>query len=301
MTGAPSDEQAWSDYWRGRPSGCLPDASPLLERLFREEWCRFAVFLPERASVLDLASGSGAVLRWLLEAKPDLDLVGVDLADPLPAPPRGVRAMLGGVAMERLPFEPETFDAIVSQFGLEYGDLDASAAEAARVVRPGGTMALITHHAAGPLVAHNRTRAAGLKWALDEARLTERAARAINADQRAALASAPATGAAMFGPRSAAWEIAEAIARAVRLPGIDLRVTLATLERKARGEIQRITALETAAAGIAEPGLLEALLNGAGFDLVDQHPVVHAPDGVRSDGVTPAGPTVADFWMFRRR
>lgn len=291
MTGAPTSTEAWSDYWSGRPSGCLPDASSPLERIFRDAWCRVAQPLPERARVLDLASGSGDVLRWMLAARPDLDLTGIDLADPLPPPPPGVSAMLGGVAMENLPFEPATFDAIVSQFGLEYGALDRCAAEAARVLRPGGTMALVTHHAAGPIVAHNRTRAAGLKWALDAARLIERAAEAVTSDQRAAVNAAPATAAAMFGPRSAAWEIAEAISRAVRMPRSAVSGTLVTLERKARGEMQRITTLETAAAAIAEPGLFQAVLDRQGFDLVEQHAVVHRP----------AGLTVADFWRFRRR
>lgn len=296
MTGAPSSREAWSDYWSGRPSGCLPDASSPLERAFRDEWCRVAGALPERARVLDLASGSGAVLGWLLEARPDLDLTGIDLADPLPPPPPGVSVMLGGVAMESLPFEPATFDAIVSQFGLEYGELDPSVAQAARVLRRGGTMALVTHHAAGPIVAHNRTRAAGLKWALDEARLIERAAQAVSSDQRTAINSAPGAAAAMFGPRSAAWEIAEAIARALRMPRFALPGTLATLERKARGEMQRINTLETAAATIAGPGLLQAALDRRGFELVEQHPVVHMPGGLTPDRLT-----IADFWMFRRR
>lgn len=289
MTRVPSSREAWSDYWRGRPGGCLPEASSPLDRAFRDEWHRVAAALPERARLLDLATGNGAVLRWLIEARSDLDLMGVDLADPLPPAPRG-SATLGGVAMESLPFEPSTFDAIVSQFGLEYGELDLSVAEAARVLREGGTLALVTHHAAGPIVAHNRRRAAGLEWALDEAHLIKRAASAVSGDDRRALSAAPGAASQMFGEGSAAWEFAEAIARALRMPQFALPATLATLEKKARGEMQRIATLESAAAAIGAPGRLRSVIERHGFAMVERHPVVHSPDGM----------TVADFWMFTR-
>ncbi len=291
MTRAPSSRQAWSDYWSERPSGCLPEASSPLDRAFRDEWHRVAAALPERARLLDLASGNGAVLRWLIEARADLDLTGVDLADPLPPPPPGVSAMLGGVAMESLPFDSSSFDAITSQFGLEYGNLDPCAAEAARVLRAGGIFALVTHHAAGPIVAHNRTRAAGLIWALDEARLIERAARATTRKERSLAISAPGVARDKFGDGSAAWEFAEAIARALRMPQFALAGTLATLERKARGEVRRIATLEAAATSIAKPEYLATLLGGHGFELAEQHPITHSRDGL----------TIANFWMFARR
>lgn len=285
--------QAWNDYWRGQQRGCLPESSSTLDAALRAEWHRLALALPDKSRVIDLATGNGVVLRWLHEVRPDLDLTGVDLADPLPPPPPG-SVTKGGVAMEHLPFPDASFDAAVSQFGFEYGTLDEVAAEVARVLHPGGTANLVTHHADGPIVAHNRARAAGLAWVLDNAAMSHHA-RALSGESRRAIEQGPRLAAARFGAGSAGWQLAEAIARVVREGGmpLDARATemLERLERMARGEIARIAALEQASAAIAAESALDACLARHALILTDRHPLVHAPDGL----------TIANCWTFERR
>src|SRR5690606_2563076 len=50
------------------------------------------------------------------------------------------------VQAEELPFEYGAFSLAVSQYGIEYSDLDRSLAELARTVRPGGSIAVLVHH-----------------------------------------------------------------------------------------------------------------------------------------------------------
>jgi SAM-dependent methyltransferase len=111
--------------------------------------------LPIGAHVLDLGCGTGAVGRALLKKSPGIRVSGVDLARIPPSGTGGLK-LLSNIAMEKLPFEAASFDAVVSQFGYEYGNPDHSAISIARVLAPGGQLSLLIHHPEGPLVAGMR-------------------------------------------------------------------------------------------------------------------------------------------------
>lgn len=117
--------------------------------LYDESYGLLARQLPRGARVLDAACGPGTVARRLLGWRPDLQLLGVDLA------PRMVelaRAAVPGARFEvgdcrQLPGEPASWDAIVCAFGLPYlspADAQAFIAQAARQLRPGGLLYLST-------------------------------------------------------------------------------------------------------------------------------------------------------------
>ena len=292
MTQALSKAEAWNDFWRGQQGGCLPEASSSVDAALRAQWHNFAATLPRGAKTLDLATGNAVVLRWLREARDDLELIGVDLADALPEPPPGI-VTRAGVALEALPFPDGSFDAAVSQFGFEYADVEQGASEAARVLRGGGMLSLVTHHAAGPIVAQNRRRATGLRWVLEEARLVD-LARSQGATAPRELESYARAAIERFGAGSAGWQLAEAIAQVSRNSrGVSDRQAAAMLdrlERMARGELQRIGALEQASEAVAVEGWLETILARHGFRLIEHARVTHAPDGL----------ILADFRSFRR-
>ena len=292
MTETPK-AQAWNDYWRGQQRGCLPESSSTLDAALRAEWHRVALALADKARVIDLATGNGVVLRWLREVRPDLDLTGVDLADPLPPPPPGSvtngRRGDGAFAFPRRQLRRRRQPVRVRIWRARRGRSRGRAR-----APPGGTANLITHHADGPIVAHNRARAAGLAWVLDDAAMGAHA-HALSAESRHAIEQGPRLAAARFGAGSAGWQLAEAIARVVRDGGtpLDARAIamLDQLERMARGEISRIAALEQASAAIAAEGELEACLAQPWSDPHRHAPVVHAPDGL----------TIANCWTFERR
>ncbi|GAB4471199.1 MAG: hypothetical protein OHK0018_00810 [Erythrobacter tepidarius] len=254
-----NDAAAWSDFWAiqaGAPQGgCLPQRWAAIEAAQAAVWRGFIAGLREDAKVLDLATGDGRVLGWMRAARADLALTGIDLAPNLPAPPEGTRT-LGGVAMEKLPFADGEFAAVVSQFGFEYGDAVKVAAEIARVLAPGGVVGLMVHRGDGPILEHNRARRAAIDWALGEQRLGATVRQALDAPnggpQIAAQVAAAIglVGARRFGEHSPAWEIPEALRRAVLL-GVEagreaILATIAEIEARAANEVGRIASLERA-------------------------------------------------------
>lgn len=296
---------AWDDFWgtahRGdqRPAGCLPSQMDPVSKQQCAAWQAFASLLPHHGRVLDLATGDGRVLGWLHGTRPDLELTGIDLAAQLPAAPAGT-ATHAGVAMEALPFTDGSFDSIVSQFGLEYADLPLAAREIDRVLGPEGLVGVVTHRLDGPILAHNLARAEHIRWVLDEQQLPARAKAAVAARLPgsvavpAELAAIPALGARMFGPRSAAWEIAEAIRRAMdygrhdSVAGVANLVT--TIEQRARSEIARIEDLARACTQTGPGGALEAAMAACGLVQSESKELVSQFDGR----------AFADFRLFQR-
>jgi demethylmenaquinone methyltransferase / 2-methoxy-6-polyprenyl-1,4-benzoquinol methylase len=102
--------------------------------------------------VLDVASGTAAVAIELARADPARTVVGVDQSPEMLA--AGVervahaglsdRIELREARAEDLPFAAEEFDAVTFTYLLRYvDDVPATLRELARVVRPGGTMAML--------------------------------------------------------------------------------------------------------------------------------------------------------------
>jgi SAM-dependent methyltransferase len=114
-------------YERGRPR--YP--SEVLELLLSR--------LPAGAPVLDLAAGTGALTRPLLEA--GLEVVAVEpVAEMRAALPRQVRALEG--TAEAIPLAAEEVDAVVVGQAFHWFDGDAALPEIHRVLRPEGLLAL---------------------------------------------------------------------------------------------------------------------------------------------------------------
>ncbi len=284
MSTKPNQSDVWTDFWaetaRGDSAatggGCLPTHSPVLEDAQKAAWFGFIAKLPKSARLLDLATGDGRVLKWMLARRRDLKLTGVDLAPELPDAPRGTK-LRGGVAMESLPFPDARFQAVTSQFGFEYGDVEATAVEIARVLRPGGRIGLLVHRGDGPILGHNLSRAQAISWALDEKSAIGRARSALTMGPGGLqLALDAATDAARggerrFGQHSPGWEIPEAVRRTLimgRQAGVpSMLATLSSIERHARNEIGRIDSLARACATADDRERLVAAFAAAGLGL----------------------------------
>gem|GEM_PF-1455581 len=154
MPDNPAAAGAIERYWKGEFSGLLPGAR-----------------------VLDIATGNGVLLAWAAQSAVDrgcaLALTGIDAApiDPLrfvASEQESLRniAFHGDVAAERLPFGNAAFDVVVSQFGLEYSDLDASLPEVARVLAPGGCLRWLAHGASSAVVVESAERVAQMDYLL---------------------------------------------------------------------------------------------------------------------------------------
>ena len=263
----------WTRYWSSAAAragaGCLPNAAGPIETVQRRVWQDFARSLPRAARVLDLATGNGIVLGWMAAARRDLKLVGVDSAATLPPPPKGV-VLKAGVALERLPFAEAGFDAATSQFGFEYGDHEAAAAELARVLKPGAKLLMLVHHRGSAIVAHNAARREALLWAAGPEGCLPRAkafaAAAAGLPVPPLFRQAPAEARRRFPDQPAAAEFAAGLLQRLELGGrADVPGLLQELEEEAQGEIGRIALLERAARDHAGAEALVETLAGAGF------------------------------------
>lgn len=109
-----------------------------------------AADVQQGAQVLDIACGSGVLARAALERTgPSGRVVGLDPAPGMIAAAFEVEPNIEWVLghAEDLPFGDETFDNVVSQFGMMFfQDRAKAAAEMHRVTRPGGRSALAIWH-----------------------------------------------------------------------------------------------------------------------------------------------------------
>ncbi|MGB3165443.1 MAG: methyltransferase domain-containing protein [Alteraurantiacibacter sp.] len=289
-------DDAWNNFWQrdtargGGGTATYPAEWRGVPERQRRVWHSFARRLPQKARVLDIASGAGVVLGHLREARPDLALVGVDQAQSLPHAPAGTR-LIADVAMEHLPFDDCSFDAVTSQFGFEYGDMAQVAREVARVLSRGGQLGLLSHRKDGPIVAHNRARAQQLAWAIEQEELTTAARKLVNAGHTVCtvpprIADAPELAQNRFGPQSAAWQIAEATRRALAMHNAQTADALSILdgiEAQAHDELGRIRSLSKAAEMASDAPAMLAALGEAGLEQVShalvtdgQHPAAFA-------------------------
>ncbi len=165
---APSDpadtaslqQRAWSRYWSSGALTSLPeDFRANYDGEIRDFWRARCVDLADGAAVLDVCTGNGAVALLLAEALADLGLgariTAIDRAEIRPELIRqrfpalaghvdSVR-FLGGRAFEDAALHDASQDLITSQYGIEYCEPGEAARQCARLLKPGGRLALLSH------------------------------------------------------------------------------------------------------------------------------------------------------------
>jgi SAM-dependent methyltransferase len=156
----------WSAYWQ---EFCLENVPH--ERCYipgdgrfavDRHWAHFADALPRGAQVLDLGCGAGIVGRILLSRRNDLRVTGIDFAK-VPTPAVDNLTILPQVSMEAIPFEDGCFDAAISLFGIEYGNIQKTAGELGRLLKPGARFSFLVHHLESEIVREGSTRRKGLR------------------------------------------------------------------------------------------------------------------------------------------
>ena len=149
--------RAWSSYWAGGALHSLAGSfAGNYEGAIGAFWQEVFAQLPQQGRVLDLCCGNsplGQLLMQSAQAPRVAHLAVVDAARIAPAWPAQLPsdivariAVHGETDVAALPFPDAAFDLCISQYGIEYVGKPALT-EAGRVLRSGGRLAAIIHHA----------------------------------------------------------------------------------------------------------------------------------------------------------
>jgi demethylmenaquinone methyltransferase/2-methoxy-6-polyprenyl-1,4-benzoquinol methylase len=107
-----------------------------------QRWKRLAVrraMLPAGARILDLACGTGDFAKLVIRQSPEAHVVAADLTERMLRLSRLGQTVCADAAS--LPFATGSFDAVFVGYGLRnFPHLEATIAEAHRVLRPGGVL-----------------------------------------------------------------------------------------------------------------------------------------------------------------
>lgn len=155
------DSKDWDAYWRNAQSSAAHLDGGAQDRALELFWTDFFAALFEKKAlscgILDVACGNGAVPRFALTCRekstqPALPIIGVDDSHAALSAMRKRDPQLGAVlaGASQLPFAGASFDIVSSQFGMEYAGGKAFL-EAARVLKPEGTLAAVTHLSGGAI------------------------------------------------------------------------------------------------------------------------------------------------------
>lgn len=152
----PEKYQFWDSYWHdSRLHSIVSDFGPETETALDDFWRSVVPELPDGAVILDLACGNGAVglvaLEMARQAGKKFTVHGVDAAsiDPdkyVPAHAELLKTIdfKPRTLMEQLPYQAGQFDAVFSQFGIEFGEIPRCASEVGRVLKQGGLFCALT-------------------------------------------------------------------------------------------------------------------------------------------------------------
>jgi ubiquinone/menaquinone biosynthesis C-methylase UbiE len=188
-----SEKSIWDQYWQAdRLASCLNLDTPNYSAEMRQGWHAFFSLFGDGARVLDICTGNGAVaaiaVETGLERGKALEVHGVDGAEIDPArfvtkAGETLKAVKfhGRTPAEALPFEDGAFDAVASNYGIEYTDRKRSLPEAARVLKGGGRLRFVVHAAEGTVMRDTKRALAQTAFIVDKVDLHAVARRAIEA------------------------------------------------------------------------------------------------------------------------
>jgi ubiquinone/menaquinone biosynthesis C-methylase UbiE len=147
----------WNAYWRGTgEAGAYASGgvSHPAVRAFWEQFFKMAGNGFPRPSLLDLATGNGAVVECALSilGAGRLEVSCVDISESAIA---NIRQRFPDVSaivadLRDVPLESGSYNLVTSQFGLEYAG-EGAVGEAARLTAVGGLLAVLMHNSSGSI------------------------------------------------------------------------------------------------------------------------------------------------------
>jgi SAM-dependent methyltransferase len=180
---ASSEAEAWSRYWdKGLLHACASSFANnhggAIASFWREQLLKHSK--PEQ-QVIDFGCGNGPIAMLLHDELSEAPrYLGVDHAELRPqwlarlrSEQRARIRFLAPQDFRHLPFEADSADWLVSQFGAEYGDLPLVLPEALRVLKPSGTLLWLIHHEDSLIVGQAKEESAHIDFLRGEGGLLE--------------------------------------------------------------------------------------------------------------------------------
>ncbi|WP_299788145.1 class I SAM-dependent methyltransferase [uncultured Shewanella sp.] len=157
----------WSDYWeQGHLTSFGESFTGNYTGVLNKLWTPHFAELKDDFKVLDLATGNGALPLMVSDAikngKKRGEVIGVDLAniktdiDSHNLAENLSVQLISNIDCIDLPFDNEHFSLVISQYGIEYADLNKALPEALRVLETNGRLALVMHHENSLILNRNR-------------------------------------------------------------------------------------------------------------------------------------------------
>lgn len=142
----------WSQYWQqGHLTSFGTDIKNNYDGVLKERWSDFFKNFKHEDKVLDIGTGNGALIALAIaNGFPNCQYTGVDYAqlninDNVLLNRANVQ-FYSKTASENLPFKNQSFDHVISQFALEYTDLEQSIKEVSRTLKTQGSFKFVCHH-----------------------------------------------------------------------------------------------------------------------------------------------------------
>lgn len=147
--------ESWDTYWQGAQDSAAYTGGGSSDPLVLSFWDEFFDDVKGQVGdrkIIDIASGNGAVVERAAmafgETLPEFTCLDVSASAIRMLQSRfpGVKGIVADAAA--IPLDSASYDIASSQFGVEYAGLEALE-EVARLIAPGGKLALLLHHRGG--------------------------------------------------------------------------------------------------------------------------------------------------------
>lgn len=181
----------WDRYWQAnRIASCAGRPGENYKPELLSDWRIFFQTLSDGARILDLCTGNGAIPLVAVEVARQtgrlFHVTAVDKANIAPAQfiPDYREALskinfIGSTDVSTMQCDEASFDAITSQYGIEYTDLGRVPDQLVRLLKPNGRFRAVVHAQEGITVAAARCDILDCRYLLQESHLFEDAGAAL--------------------------------------------------------------------------------------------------------------------------
>ncbi len=151
-------QHVWTRYWEKNLIDSCSAGVESKDSEINSFWVGVSEKVSSGNNILDLCSGNGALIKKLKSSEQknnleNINYIGIDLSTLIPetlkreftGDPTKLN-YLAGVDIENTTLPNDSVDMVVSQFGLEYSNIEKSIPEISRVLEAKGSVHLVLHH-----------------------------------------------------------------------------------------------------------------------------------------------------------